>query len=523
MFGQFVKKSSSNIQEVNVYQNRALINRIAKLNIDAGTTDVILTGLSTKIDANSIQVNGKGSFVLMGVNHKIDYLQKNESSEQAKKLQEQIDALVLANKKLENKKRVLVEEKELLLQNRAIGGQQNGVSALELQKIATYFRIQRNEIEELYTQYDQEVLKNNKLYNDLNNQLSQINRNANQPSSSIVVSVSSKTAQSITLNFDYMVYEAGWIPYYDVRAKEDNDKVQLNYKAQIYQNTGIDWENVMVNVSTGNPAQGGNKPNLNPWYLSIYVPYTNQDKKSNAPMYAPQRAAKSSDNGGMYDEVAETMDMDNLSNYTTVSESNLATTFKIALKQNIPSDNQKHTVDIQQFDINASFTHAAVPKLDKDAFLLAQLSGWEEYNLLSGEANVFYDGSFVGKTFVDMQNTTDSLDVSLGRDSKVIISREKIKDYCKTKTIGSNVRKTIGYEIVVRNTKKQEINLILEDQLPISKNSEIVVEMLETSSGVINENTKKISWNLKLNPGETKKIVLKFEVKYPKDKAVSGL
>ncbi len=525
------KRVPSKIKNVNVFLSRAQVKREAKVSIPAGKTDVILTGLTTKLDVNSIQVNGTGKFILMSVKHQNDYLNKNQSSDKAKGIQARIDGLKTSNRKLNAELQVLNEERDLLLKNRSIGGSDNGVSALELEKITTYYRKRRMEISSKIIEVSSLIDKNNKSNRDLRNELREINRNANVASSNIVVSVSSKVAQSITLRFDYIVLNAGWIPYYDIRATEGKDKVQLSYKAQIYQSTDIDWNNVNISVSTGNPSQGGNKPNLNAWYLNLSNGRNQLYENSTGLAYEEISDDFESyddsddswgDEGGEEDEWEEEPVAERTSSFTAVSESNLATTFDIALKQTIPSDNKKYTVDIQQLDIASSFQHSAVPKLDPDAFLLANLTNWENYNLLSGSANVFYNGSFVGNSAINMSNTTDTLPISLGRDKKVIITREKIKDFCKTKTIGTNVKKTVGYEITVKNAKKEAITLELEDHYPISSNNNAEVTVLE-KSGAKDKGQGKLIWQMELKPGESKKIELKFEVKYNKKYTVSNL
>ncbi len=524
------KPISSKIKHVNVYQSSARVARTASVNIPAGNSNIILQGLTTKLDANSIQVKGTGKFVLMSVKYQPDFLNKNTSSEKAKKLQTQIDDLQDQKQKLMIERTVLAGELNLLNINNNISSNQQGVTSIELAKLTSFYRTKRTEIDLAIYDKDQKGKKLQKQITDLKRQKNELNRNSNKPSGSIVVAISSKIAQSITLDFDYIVYNAGWTPYYDVRASESSDKVQLGYKAKIHQNTDIDWDNVLISVSTGNPSAGGTKPNLNTWY--VRNGYAEKDKAykygKKANRAAPTSYADDDDWGddAYVTEEEELEEIEPAANYasswTTVSESALATTFDIALKQTIPSDNKEYNVDIQRFDVKSSFVHASVPKLDKGAFLMAQLVEWESLNLLSGDGNVFYDGSFVGNTYLDLNNTSDTLDVSLGRDQKVVVTRDKIKDFCKTRTIGTNIKKTTGYEIVVRNTKKDNITIEIEDQYPVSSNSEIEVSLLE-KSGAKDEGKGKLKWTLELKPGETKKLQLKFEVKYQKKTGISGL
>jgi uncharacterized protein (TIGR02231 family) len=173
--------------------------------------------------------------------------------------------------------------------------------------------------------------------------------------------------------------------------------------------------------------------------------------------------------------------------------------------------------------MKADYIYSAAPKLDQDAFLLARATGWEEFNLLPGEANVFFEGTFVAKTFIDPNSTKDTLAISLGRDKRVVVKREKLKDYTSKKFIGSNKRETYAYEISVRNTKAEALKIIVEDQVPVSQNSQIEVTVADVGGAKYNKDTGKLIWELTLQPNETKKVVYKFEVKYPKDKIIPGL
>ena len=180
-------------------------------------------------------------------------------------------------------------------------------------------------------------------------------------------------------------------------------------------------------------------------------------------------------------------------------------------------------VDIRKYDLNASYLYSVAPKLDMDAFLLAKGTGWEEFSLLPGEANIFFEGTFVGKTAINPNSIKDTLAISLGRDKRIVVKREKVKDFTTRKAIGSNIRETYSYELSVRNTKQEPIQIIVEDQVPVSQNSQIEVLVTDSGGAAYNKDTGKLQWIWTLQPNETKKAAFKFEVKYPKDKQISGL
>ena len=167
--------------------------------------------------------------------------------------------------------------------------------------------------------------------------------------------------------------------------------------------------------------------------------------------------------------------------------------------------------------MEASYHYQSVPKLNKAAYLMATINDWEGFELVDGYANIYYEKTFIGETYLNTSMTLDSMQLSLGKDKGIVVERKSVKDFTRSKVIGPNVRKSYGYEIIVRNTKPIAVQLVLEDQYPISANSEISVDLEESGDGLADEASGKVTWRLELKPGETVKIPLKYTVKYPKD------
>ena len=209
--------------------------------------------------------------------------------------------------------------------------------------------------------------------------------------------------------------------------------------------------------------------------------------------------------------------------YVSTIQTSLNTEFDISLPYTVSSANKPTLVDIRNYELKADYNYSAAPKLDKDAFLLAKATGWEELSLLPGEANIFFEGTFTGKSFIDPNNIKDTLSLSLGRDKRIVVKREKQKELSSRKFIGTNQKESYTWEISIRNTKAEAIKISLEDQIPVSQNSQIEVTAIDIAGAKYNKGSGKLSWDLNLQPNETKKIVFKYEVKYPKDKQVNGL
>ncbi|HYG20552.1 MAG TPA: mucoidy inhibitor MuiA family protein, partial [Ohtaekwangia sp.] len=182
----------------------------------------------------------------------------------------------------------------------------------------------------------------------------------------------------------------------------------------------------------------------------------------------------------------------------------------------VKSDGELRTTDMVAYDLPAIFEYYCVPKLDNDAFLLAKVLSWDEYNFLEGEASLFFEGKYIGKSIMDTRNTNDTLTLSLGRDANVLVTRDKIKDLSSRQLAGSNQHVTYGYEIVVRNKKSQPVTIVIDDQVPVPNTKEITVDLLEDSHGDYHADTGILNWRKQLAPGKTETIRMKYVVRYPK-------
>jgi uncharacterized protein (TIGR02231 family) len=331
----------------------------------------------------------------------------------------------------------------------------------------------------------------------------------------------------VELTINYVVSNAGWFAIYDLRALNTKSPVQLNYKANVFQSTGEEWKNVKLKLSTANPSLGGLKPELANWYLNFYEPVSQRLKGRSAGISMrksePMAVEKEEDMDSELQEVVVSAPAETASQYVTTIQTSLNTEFDISLPYTVSSSNKPTLVEIQNHQLKADYIYAAAPKLDNDAFLIARAIGWGEFSLLPGEANIFFEGTFVGKSYIDPNSIKDTLNVSLGRDKRIVLKREKLRDFSSRKLIGSNQRETRAFEISFRNTKTDPIKITVEDQIPVSQNTQIEVTVSDVGAAKYNKDNGKLVWELTLLPNETKKVVYKYEVKYPKDRVISAL
>lgn len=506
------KRIKGSIQHITVFRDRAQVDATAKTTVSAGTTQVVIERLASTIDPNSIQIGGKGDVVIMGVKFKQNYLSSNMATpieDSLKMTKAEIETIKMLLKVAEN-------EQKMLMANANIKNEKEGLLPEDLKEMVDFFRTKLTEIGTRTMQLERQLMELQERENKLAQQAASQSSTRNQPMGEIVVSVSAKTTTNLDLTMTYIVNNVGWYPSYDMRVKDSDSPVAFAYRANVYQNTGVDWDNVKLTLSTANPSQGGTKPELYPQFVSVYEPRPVLYAKN-----ARQKDMMQSESMVMAAPMA--MEVASGATITTMTESTLAVNFDIALPYTVKSGGVAEMVDIQNFSFPATYSYYSTPKLDKDGFLVATITDWEKYNLLPGKANVFFEGTFVGETEINGSETGDSLVISLGRDKKIITKREEIEAFKSRKNVGSNIKESFAYKISLRNTKNSAIKLTVEDQLPVSQDSRIEVELEEAKDAEFNKETGKITWTVSLNPAENKELILRYNVKYPKGKTVTNL
>jgi uncharacterized protein (TIGR02231 family) len=516
VYAQQDKPVESTISQVTVFLNRAQVTRVVKTKVEAGKTNLVLTGLTSQLDQQSVQVSGKGSIIILGISHSQNYLNELNKPKKLKVLE---DSLHYYRNQLtleQNQKDIYTKEEQLIISNQKIGGNNQNLTVAELKAMADFYRSRLGEIGKAKIKTDEKINQLTIRIAKINQQLREMNELYSRNASEIVISVTANIPSAVELEVRYIVPNAGWYPVYDLRAVNTKSPIQFNYKANVYQRTGEEWNNVKLKLSTGNPALGGTKPELGTWLLDFYQPMVRA-------MQGKERAKVNAAPEMMMDVEVLSEVSGTAADFVQTIQTSLNTEFDIGLPYSVLSASKPTLVDIQSREMNAVYHYSTTPKLDHDAFLLAKATGWEEFNILPGEANIFFEGTFVGKTFIDPNSVNDTLAISLGRDQRIVVKREKVKDFTTRRAIGSNIREAYAWEISVRNTKNEPVKIIVEDQVPISMNNQIEVSVTDTGGARYNKETGKLQWEITLQPAETKKVVFKYEVKYPKDKQISGL
>ena len=519
---QTEKEINAEMKHVTVFPDRAQISHEANVNIAQGKTTLKLASLSPYIDPQGIQVKGLGDFTILSINFRTNYMQNLEDSPEVKALRSQLEALQF---KIEDEKAAiaLLKEKEaFLVANRAILVKETPISIEQMKSMIDLYSsnmelvitttVRKNR---LIADYEKEVAA-------IQRQLSDKLRSRNSPSGEIHITVSADRQVNAKLDISYIAMNAGWYPSYDIRVTDINNPVTIYHKANVFQNTGVSWDNVALSFSNATPWRSGNIPALYPWFIDFYQPM---------PIMPSARSAM-----GTRNQIAMDMEMevaDESIMMMSVAAPALAAapvvakqvgqttvTFEVATPYTIQSDGEIQTVEIQQLTAPADYKYVSIPKLSESAYLSANIADWAQFSLQSGEASLYFDNAFIGKTNLSVNQLQDTLTISLGADNSILVKREKRQDFTARRIIGSNKTETYSFLITVRNNKLAPIKISLQDQIPISSNSGITVEAVELSGGRRDAATGIVTWDLDMNPSETKQIIFSYSVRYPRDRTI---
>ncbi|MGD0341747.1 MAG: mucoidy inhibitor MuiA family protein [Bacteroidales bacterium] len=509
------KDIKATLKHVTVYPDRAQLTHEAAVEIPAGKTILKLGALSPYVDPQSIQVKGNGDFMIVSVNYQNNYLQNLEDLPEIKDIRSQIEALQFKVEDEQAAISTLKEKEAFLVANRAVLDKKTTLSIDQLKSVMDLYTTNMDQV-------TTSVLKKNRLIKDYQKQIDALQKQIADktgkqqlPSGEISVTVTADKPVTGKLNFAYVVSNAGWYPSYDVRVDDIARPVNIFFKANVFQNTGVEWKDVKLSFSNATPWITADVPALYPWFIDYYMPMPVTKSRMammSAKSEAPAMAEVAADNMAKEAEAAPVA-VEKQVGETTI-------TFDVSIPCSIASDGKVQTIEIQRSSVQAEYNYVTVPKISTVAYLTASITDWAKLSLQSGEATLYFENTFVGKSNLNVSQLKDTLTLSLGNDNSILVKREKRQDFTSRKTLGSNKTETYSYLITVRNNKPGLIKITLNDQIPVSSNSGITVDANELTGGKLDSQTGLVKWELEIKPQETKQIILTYSVKYPKDKTI---
>lgn len=587
-------------EKVMLFIDGAQVTRTKQVDIPAGTSTLIFTGLSPYMDAQSMQVSAKGKLTVTAVNQQYNYTDSASVSQKQQSLQGELKKIRKQYTEQNAELGLINSEYEMLKTNCSVSNKNTATSLTTIKEVNQYYSTQLKTLKSKELAINEKIEELTRKQEQLNAELAQLSGKSLTPMSEIAVNVNAPSACKATFTLNYYVKNAGWFPSYDVRSNSLSEPISIVYKANIFQNTKEEWKNVELSLSSSNPTTGSVAPKLATYWLDygLAAPRYNLNQNSNSVsgvvldserepiigvnvMIPGTTIGTLTDVNGKYSltipngqnqlqfsfvgyqtqtrdiqgsimNVVLQEDMQMLQEVVVVGygaeapapsykpstksikkaaaieeEASMALSveqtqgqmgyeFEIKVPYTIPSDNKPVVAEIGHYEVPASYIYQSTPKIDKDAFLIAQVTDWEKLNLLEGEANVYFENTFIGKSIMNVTQQSDTLSFSLGRDKRIMIQRTKENEYTSRKFMGSNQTQSIAWKLSVRNTRPEPVTLTLYDQLPVSRNNNITVTAEEISGGTLDEAKGIITWQITLQPGEQRELPLRYKVKYPK-------
>lgn len=601
------QQSETKITNVTVYRHGALINRAGTIEIAKGTHTYNVGGLSSDIDVNSIQVSIKDErAIVLSVNHHYSKVVNSNLVKEIDKTKNRREALKDSIRVMKSRRLVLLNERNLVLANNNVGTS-NGTTVEALSQMAKFYNSELGKILNSLLEVEKKTKSFEEELNNLVSEAKEKSKKVTSMDSGIdIVVESAEDIKNTKIEMSYLVYSASWEPAYDVRIKDTNKPLCLDYLGKVRQNSAEEWKNVKLTLSTGDPSLDNEKPAFQSMHLpnSFRASATSNWKKPGQTFFYGRvtdqdgnaiEGAKVSESYGNHTETAsdgtfaitmkgenETLHIshsgykiesmrpyDNMCIVLTenqteeelalqseidrteadvaavyeeqevvvkeygvqrksrltgsvvsvaaekVNQSLSATEFVVKDAYTIPANNENITVNMLGYEIDAECYYSAMPRVSQEVYLQAMIPDCYQYSLLEGDANLYLNNVYQGKTHINPDEVQDTLHLSVARDNSIAISRREVSSNSKS-GLGSNVRITKEYEIIVKNNKETAVKVKVEDQYPLSKYSDIKISLTENGGAKADAETGKLSWELDLAPQEQRKIRYGYEIKCPK-------
>ena len=497
------------IEHVTVYLNGGEVRTTAEVDLAAGLNAIVLKELSQHTYVQSVQVAIKGDLAILSVNPSDDRIPAERSEPRIARLQDSVRLLSTRIVEVTDRMGAGQAAREMLTHNYAIGGANTTLTAEALSKANEYFHERTLKINRDMSAAQREKDELENILRSAQQELQKLENTGGRDRKKVTVLVNADRALHARLELRYLVANTGWSPAYDLVAMNNTGPITLRYKAQVYNNTGIDWSKMNMTLSTADPSLGASSPELTRWELSNRsdAPFGGEDLK----LYQSQAQQQQ---GSLNMSINSNVDPGHRYELITVSE--VTAEFKIKRTYDVPSDGQPYMVEVAEHTLPAEYRYVAVPKMDRDAFLQARITGWEALDLVDGPANVYYEDRYIGESMIRTSGINDTLDLSLGRDNDIRVERKELEDRTSRKAIGSERKQTMTYDITVKNNSPAPVHVTLRDQVPVSMDDQIKVEVLELSKGELNAPEGFVEWPMDLEAGASSTVKLSFSIRHPR-------
>lgn len=528
------KTVDSQIVAVTVYENQALVTRRGVVSLTGVERELVITPLPVTLESESVRVRGKGTVGVRLLGVSSDRLYTTEPvTERVAQLTKQIQQLEAERRNLQAQIDALALQSGFLtgLRDKTEEPFAQSISRKNLSLSETLDFL--NFLGSQYSEYaiasgdcktqQQEI---DKQLQTLRTTLQRIQTPQPKESISVIVGVEVAGEGEFELEISYVVNRASWQPLYDLRVDSPRSILQLSYLAEVTQNTGEDWLDVQLTLSTAKPGLGTIPPKLQPWYIDIPQPLLERQRGRGMPLPVPAAApsAPREESFGIENEVMQQQFIAAEIVTAEVAKQGNVVTFILNRGGNIPSDGKPHKTTIFQDDFPCKLNYIAMPKLVSFAYLQANIQNSPNgATLLPGKANIFRDDIFVGKIQLENIAPGQEFKLNLGIDEGLKIERDLAERQVDKKFMGNQRKITFAYRIVITNLLDYAANLKVTDQLPVSRNEQIKVKLTRSTPQIQLGEMGILEWDLTIQSEGKQEIYYQFTVEHPPELQIVGL
>lgn len=539
---EHIKIVDSQISAVTVYTNQARVTRRGLVTLTGNEKELVIASLPRTIQSESVRATGAGtiSVNLLGVRteqifttepveekNRLLFKRIEQLEEQKRTIADQLTARKLQLKFVEG-----LSDKSVGFFSSSLAKQQ--VSLNETGELLNFLGQNYRKYIVAIAQLEKQQQQLEKQLQTIRRQLQQIQNHRPQESFSIFVAIEASESGDFELEVSYMVNRASWTPLYDLRVNTTDNQINLNYLAEVNQNTGEDWTNIALTLSTAKPGLGTLPPKLDPWYIDVFHPIP-IEKPEFMRQITMRKTAASEEIFRAADMVLE--DEEILGSVfpasapiaaqtatATVSTEGGVVTFQIGGNSNIPNDGNPQKVTIFNENYPSHPEYIVLPRLVSFAYLQAVVTNpLTGATLLPGKANIFRDNTFVGTTQLENIAPGQEFKLNLGIDEGLKIERELVERQVDKKLIGNQRRTSYAYRLMITNLRQVSASLTLKEQLPVSRNEQIKVRLTLTNPKVQLGEMGLLEWVIELPPQGKQELYYQFVVEHSPDLNVLGL
>lgn len=513
---------SSRITEVTVYPDRALIKKVARIDLKPGSHTVVLAPLPAALIDSTVQIGGRGTAAVSVLSVLVSSKPVIEApNEKIKELKAKIQALVDEDEAHQDNLNALKAKKKFV--SNIVKAYQKSISediaggiggSAVLKTIHDFIGGSLNDIMAKGISIRIERRRVEREIRALRKELNKIKSPGRDVVKQVAVELDVSKPGKFVLELTYVQPGASWKPSYEFRADIKNGKLSIKTFGSIIQKTGEDWKNVKLTLSTARPSIGGVMPELQPWQLDFL--YGKKKRKFKIPLPGMVAHKEMMKNGDVMDyEVA------------AVEDAGTAVNYVLERPTTIPSDGEPHKSPVTFDVLSATFIYAASPRLIEYAYLQAKIENTTDHPFSPGRASVFIGDDFVGNTDIGLLNPGQKTELSLGVDEGIVVKRKLKSKRTRDKSLFGKTLIDYSYEITAENYKPAAIKLVLREQLPVPVHKEIEVELEEGfSTPALKEEFKKSGiylWEINLKPRQKFSLKYSYTVKYPSGRELEGM